>query len=100
MYYLIHILGKSIKVKFRIQTTQRPLPAAPQGKPKNTGVGILSLLQGIFPAQGSNWSLLHCRQILYQLRYQGSSYNNFWEFLKVILIIHIHIAFFFRLFSM
>ena len=36
---------------------------------KNTGVGSLSLLQGIFPTQGSNPGLLHCRQILYQLSY-------------------------------
>ena len=48
------------------------LPSEPPGKPTNTGVGSLSLLQGIFPTQGSNQSLLHCRQILYQLRYQGS----------------------------
>ena len=32
----------------------------------------LSLLQGIFPTQESNPGLLHCRQILYQLSYQGS----------------------------
>ena len=31
---------------------------------KNTGVGCHSLLQGIFPIQGSNTGLLHCRQIL------------------------------------
>ena len=31
-----------------------------------------SLLQGIFPIQESNWGLLHYRQILYQLGYQGS----------------------------
>ena len=43
----------------------------PPGKPKNTGVGSLSLLHGIFPIQESNWHLLHCRQILYQLSYQG-----------------------------
>ena len=36
-------------------------PAEPTGKPKNTGVGSLSLLQWIFPTQESN---LHCRQIL------------------------------------
>ena len=41
-------------------------------KPKNTGVGSLFLLQGIFPTQESNWGLLYCRQILYQLSYQGS----------------------------
>ena len=34
---------------------------------QNTGVGSLSLLQGIFPTQGSNPGVLNCRQILYQL---------------------------------
>ena len=48
------------------------LPAEPQGKPKNTGVGSLSLLQGIFLTQESNRRLLHCRWILYQLSYQVS----------------------------
>ena len=43
------------------------LPAEPQGKPKNTGVGSLSLLQGIFLNQESSWGLLHCGWILYQL---------------------------------
>ena len=42
------------------------------GKHKNSGVGSLSLLQGIFPNQESNLDLLHCRQILNQLSYQGS----------------------------
>ena len=37
--------------------------------PKNTGVGSLPLLQGIFPTQKSNCSHLHCRRILYQLSY-------------------------------
>ena len=48
------------------------LLAEPQGKPKNTGVSRLSLLRGIFPTQGSNWDLLHCRWILYQLSHKGS----------------------------
>ena len=39
---------------------------------QNTGVGSLSLLQGIFPTQGPNPGLPHCRQILYQLSHQGS----------------------------
>ena len=39
---------------------------------QNTGVGSCSLLQGIFPIQESNPGLLHCRQILYQLRHKGS----------------------------
>ena len=38
---------------------------------QNTGVGSSSLLQGIFPTQGSNPGLLHCRQILYQLSHRG-----------------------------
>ena len=43
----------------------------PQGKPKNTGIGSLSLLQQIFLTQELNQGLLHCRWILYQLSYQG-----------------------------
>ena len=50
------------------------LPAEPPGKPKNTGEGSPSLLQGIFPTQESNQDLLHCRQILYRLSYQGSPF--------------------------
>ena len=37
---------------------------------QNTGVGSLSLLQGIFPIQGWNQGLPHCRQILYQLSHR------------------------------
>ena len=40
---------------------------------QNTGVGSLSLLQGIFPTQGSNPGLPHCRRILYQLNHKGST---------------------------
>ena len=39
---------------------------------QNTGVGSCSLLQGIFPTEGSNPGFLHCRWILYQLSQQGS----------------------------
>ena len=39
---------------------------------QDTGVGSLSLLQGIFPTQGSNPGLLHCGWILYQLSHKGS----------------------------
>ena len=38
---------------------------------QNTGVGSLSFLQGIFPTQRPSPGLLHCRQILYQLRHKG-----------------------------
>ena len=39
---------------------------------KNTGMGCHVLLQGIFPTQGSNLNLLHCRRILYHLSNQGA----------------------------
>ena len=39
---------------------------------QKTGVGSLSLVQGIFPTPGWNPGLPHCRQILYQLSHQGS----------------------------
>ena len=50
------------------------LPAEPQANSKNTGVSILSLLQWILPTQESNQGLLHWRQVLYQLSYQGIIY--------------------------
>ena len=60
-------------IKPRSPTLQaESLPAEPSGKPKNTGVVSLSLLHRIFPTQESNQGLLNCRQILYQLSYQGS----------------------------
>ena len=40
---------------------------------QNTGVGNLSLVQGIFPTHGVNPGLPHCRQILYQLSHKGSN---------------------------
>ena len=43
---------------------------------QNIGMGSLSLLQGVFPTQGSNPGLLHCRRILYQLCYEGSKKLN------------------------
>ena len=50
----------------------RFLPTEPQGKPKNTGVGSLSLLQQTFLTQKLNQDLLNYRQILYQVSYHGS----------------------------
>ena len=52
------------------------LPAEPPGKPKSTRVGSLSLLWRIFLTHELNWGLLHCRQILYQMSYQGSLQNT------------------------
>ena len=48
------------------------LPAEPQEKPKNIGVGTLSFIQGIVPTLGSNPGLTHCRVNLYQLNHKGS----------------------------
>ena len=46
---------------------------SPRNSPgQNTGVGSLSLLRGIFPSQGSNPGLPHCRLILYKLSHKGS----------------------------
>ena len=65
-------------IKPRSPTLQvNSLPTEPQGKPKNTGVGSLSLLQWIFPTQELDGGLLHCRQLLYQMSYLGSQYANY-----------------------
>ena len=59
-------------IKPRSPTLQADsLPTEPQGTPKNTRVGGLSLHQRIFPIQDLNQCLLHFRQILYQLSYKG-----------------------------
>ena len=57
------------KSENEVKVTQSCLTLCdPDGIPgQNTGVDSLFLLQGIFPPQGSNPGLLHCRQILYQL---------------------------------
>ena len=57
-------------IKPRSSTLQADsLPVEPPGKPRNTRVGSLSLLQGIFSIQELNWGLLNYRWILYQLSY-------------------------------
>ena len=61
------------------------LPSEPAGKPKNTEMGSLSLLQRFFLTQESDQSLLHYRRILCQLSYQGSrvSQSNFCIFIPI-----------------
>ena len=62
-----------VKVAQSCPTLCNPMDYTVHGIPgQNTGVGGLSLLQGIFPTQGSNPSLPLCRQILYQLSHKGS----------------------------
>ena len=78
MNYTVHGIFQERILEWVVFSFSRDLPnagikqAEPQGKPKNTGVGGLSLFQRIFPTQESNQGLLHCRRILYQLNYLGS----------------------------
>ena len=72
--------GSSQGIKLKSPSLQSDsLPSKAPGKPKNTGMGSLSLPQRIFPTQDSNWGLLHCRQILVgepnqnHMRYQSTS---------------------------
>ena len=62
------IMKKFVYTTFQVDS----LPFEPQGKPRNTRVGSLSLLQWIFLTQELNQGLLHCRWIPYQLSYQES----------------------------
>ena len=62
-----------------MHSSQAPFPWNSPGK--NTGVGCYSLFQGISPTQGSNLSLLHCRQILHHLSQQGSPNNIYSQWL-------------------
>ena len=62
--------GESCSV---VSNSLRPHGVSPWNSPgQNTGVGSLSLLQRIFPTQGSNPGLPYCRRILYQLSHKGS----------------------------
>ena len=59
--------------KVKVATLQPHGLHSPWNSPgQNSGVDSLSLLQGIFPTQGSNPGLRHCRRILYQLSHKGS----------------------------
>jgi len=61
-------------------------------------VGSHSLLQGIFPTQGSNPGIPHCRRILYQLSHQGNlgkireAYEITWEACEISLIVEYPLA--------
>ena len=83
IHYLSTLLIAKSEVKLLVVqsclTLCDPVDCSPPGSSvhgdspgKNTGVGSHTLLQGIFPTQGLNPGLLHCRQILYHLSHQGS----------------------------
>ena len=74
MFTLCAVLGLSVISNF-LQPVYCSPPHSSDHRDspgKNTGVGCHVLLQGIFPTQGLNPGLPHCRQILYHLSYQGS----------------------------
>ena len=65
-------------------TLRDPMDYSPPGSSvhgdspgRNAGVGCHALLQGIFPTQGSNPGLPHCRQILYHPSHQGNPQHEF-----------------------
>ena len=68
------ILKLKVKVAQSFPTLCDPMDCTVHGilLGQHTGVGSLSLLQGIFPTQRSNPGLPHCRWILYQLNHKGS----------------------------
>ena len=57
-------------------TLRDPMDCPWNSPGQNTGLSSLSLLQGIFPTQGSHPGLLYCRRILYQLSHKGSPTLN------------------------
>ena len=68
-----------LKVKVKVTQSYPTLcdSQSPWNSPgQNTGVGRLCLLQGIFPTQGSNPDLLHCRRMLYQLSHKARLRTN------------------------
>ena len=63
---------KKFKYKVKVASTSlqpHGLQSPCNSPAQNTGVGSLSLLQRIFPTQGWNTGLPHCRRILYQLKH-------------------------------
>ena len=69
-----------VKVTQSCPTLCNPMDCSPWNSlGQNTGVGRLSILQGTFPTQESNLGLLHCRQVLNQLSYQGNPPSDTWK---------------------
>ena len=74
MFYPVCVLShfRHVRLSASPLTVARQAPLCLGFSSKNTGVGCHAFLQGIFPTQGSNPRLLHCRQILYPLSHLGS----------------------------
>ena len=74
LWFVISERKVKVKVAQLCSTLCKPMDCSPWNSPgQNTGVGSLFLLQRMFPSQGSNSGLPHCRKILYQLSHKGSS---------------------------
>ena len=80
------LLGEILKnsdmqMKVKVKVTQLcltlcdPMDCSWYSLGQNTGVSSLSFLQEIFPTQGLNLGLLHCRQMPYHLSHQGSHHS-------------------------
>ena len=77
---LFQISEWKVKVAQSCPNLCDPMDCSPWDSPgQNTGVGSLSLLQRIFPIQGLNPGLPHCRRILYQLSHKGSPFQGNWR---------------------
>ena len=77
--FLIHLCCAQLLSPIHLSVTSCSPPGScvrGDSPGKNTGIGCCLLLQEIFPTQGSNTSLPHCRQILYRLSHQGSKPSN------------------------
>ena len=73
LLFTVNIFMVSIKSESRSVTSESFTTHSPWNFPgQNTGMGSFSLLQGIFPMQGSNPVLLHYKWILYHLSHKGS----------------------------
>ena len=82
---VLEVLVAQLCLTLQLYELYSPLGSYPWNSPgKNPGVvDCYSLFQGIFPTQGSNLGLLHCRQVLYSLSHQGSPYtytHSFFEY--------------------
>ena len=76
IYRIFLLLSLKVKVwkslsSVQLFVTPRTIQSMEFSRPES-GVGSFSFLQQIFPTQGSNPCLPHCRQILYQLSHKGS----------------------------
>ena len=83
---IIHLISESDSV---VSNSLRPHGLySPWNSPgQNTGVGSLSLLQGVFPTQGLNPGLPHCRRILYQVSHKESPRILEWVAFEVVIIL-------------